>query len=141
EAKKEIKAMILSPLGNARPAVDWDDLSTDALDLYRKQSDIEHEVGTDAFLRLLEKHGLLLEEGNVLRPTGFGNILFGRSPQDSSPQAVVLGTIHNADGTEDTKDFTGPQVLVPSAALDWIKSKLPNVIDRSEAIRKEKNQV
>ncbi len=141
EAKKKQEKIVLSTLENPRPVVDWDDLSSDALDAYRKQSSIEQEIGTDAFQRLLEKQGLLTEKDDILRPTGFGNILFGNSPQDSSPQAVVLATIHNADGTEDTEDFDGPQVLVPGLALDWIKSKLPNVIDRSEAVRKEKNEV
>jgi ATP-dependent DNA helicase RecG len=141
ESKKEKKEILLSPLEKSRPAVNWDDLSTDALNRYQERSGIEQQVGTDGFQRLLEEQGLLIEDGNILRPTGFGNVLFGHSPQDSSPQAVVLGTIHNADGTEDTEDFDGPQVLVPSNALDWIKSKLPNVIDRSEAVRKEKSQV
>lgn len=141
EAEKGQEKIVLSTLENPRPAVDWDDLSTGALEAYRQLSGIEVNVGTDAFQRVLEKQGLLVKQGDVLKPTGFGNILFGVSPRDSAPQAAVLGTIHNADGTEDTKDFDGPQVLVPGLALDWIKSKLPNVIDRSEAIRKEKNEV
>lgn len=141
KAEKEQEKIVLSTLENPRPAVDWEDLSTGALEAYRKQSGIEANVGTDAFQRVLEKQGLLVKQDEVVKPTGFGNLLFGASPRDSSPQAAVLGTIHNADGTEDTKDFDGPQILVPGLALDWIKSKLPNPIDRSEAIRKEKNEV
>ncbi len=117
DAQETPKERILSPLEKSRPAVDWSDLSVDALNLYREQADIKPAVGTEPFQQLLEKQGLLANEGNILRPTGFGNILFGQNPQDSSPQAAVLGTIHNADGTEDTQDFNGPQVLVPLKPL------------------------
>jgi ATP-dependent DNA helicase RecG len=141
DAKRTQEKIVLSTLEGPRPAVIWDDLSSDALSAYRESSSIKSDVADDVMRRTLEKQGLLTERAGVLVQTGFGNILFGTSPRDSSPQAAVLGTIHNADGTEDTKDFDGPQVLVPGLALDWIKSKLPNAIDRSGAIRKEKNEV
>jgi ATP-dependent DNA helicase RecG len=57
------------------------------------------------------------------------------------PQAGLLGTIHHADGTEDIpRNFEGPQVLVPEQTLKWLRDKLPNPIDRSEARRQEANK-
>ncbi len=35
------------------------------------------------------------------------------------------------------KDFDGPQVLTPEQALQWLRDKLPNLIDRSGARRRE----
>ena len=56
------------------------------------------------------------------------------------PQAGLLGTIHFADGTEEPKDFDGPQVLAPEQALQWLRDKLPNPIERSAARRRQANE-
>jgi ATP-dependent DNA helicase RecG len=56
------------------------------------------------------------------------------------PQAGLLGTIHWPDGTEEIKDFDGPMVDVPGQAIQWLKDKLPNPINRSGAQRKEANE-
>ena len=37
------------------------------------------------------------------------------------------------------KDFDGPQVLVPRDAIQWLRDKLPNVIDRTDAQRSDKS--
>jgi ATP-dependent DNA helicase RecG len=58
------------------------------------------------------------------------------------PQAGLLGTIHHADGREDKpRDFDGPQVFVPEQALQWLRDKLPDPIDRSAARRQEANRL
>ena len=57
------------------------------------------------------------------------------------PQAGLLGTIHLPDGREDLKEFTGPQLLAPEQALQWLRDKLPNPVDRSQAQRREINEV
>ncbi len=51
----------------------------------------------------------------------------------------MLATIHYVGGSEEVKDFDGPQVLVPRDAINWLRDKLPNVIDRSDAARSEKS--
>ncbi len=53
------------------------------------------------------------------------------------PQAGLLGTIHFSEGNEEPRDFDGPQVLAPGLALQWLRDKLPNPIDRSGARRRE----
>ncbi|HMS16145.1 MAG TPA: ATP-binding protein [Planctomycetota bacterium] len=67
-------------------------------------------------------------------------LLSGKSPRDVMPQAGLLGTIHWPDGTEDVRDFDGPMVAVPGQAIQWLKDKLPNPINRSEAQRREANE-
>ena len=52
-------------------------------------------------------------------------------------QVGLLGTIHDLSGREEVKDFDGPQVLAPEQALRWLRDKLPNLIDRSNARRRE----
>ncbi len=53
------------------------------------------------------------------------------------PQVGLLGTIHYPDGREEIRDFAGPQVFVPEEAISWLRDKLPNLIDRSDARRRE----
>jgi ATP-dependent DNA helicase RecG len=56
------------------------------------------------------------------------------------PQAGLLGTIHFPDGTEEPRDFDGPQVLAPEQAIQWLRDKLPDPIDRTSARRKKVNE-
>jgi len=104
---------------------------------YRELARISDDVVSPAFQRRLIQQGLLKTEGAKLVPAGFGMLLFGKSPRDVMPQAGLLGTIHYPDGTEEVQDFDGPMVLVPEQAIQWLKDKLPNPIDRSGAQRKD----
>lgn len=136
----EPKAVMLSTLEDAFAAAQLGDLSREALAKYRAISKIEDALGSPAFNRRLTQQGLLKEKNGILTPTGFGLLLFGTEPRTAMPQSGLLGTIHFADGTEETRDFAGPQVFAPEAALQWLKDKLPNPIDRSTARRGEKNE-
>jgi ATP-dependent DNA helicase RecG len=56
------------------------------------------------------------------------------------PHAGLLGTIHYADGREEPRDFDGPQVFAPEKALQWLRDKLPDPVDRTEARRRPMNE-
>lgn len=140
-AEEESKAVQLSPLENPPAHSDLNDFSTEALEQYRTIAGIKEAVGSEVFNRRLVQQGLLQFDGKKFVPSGFGLLLFGKSPRDVMPQAGLLGTIHHADGTEDKpRNFDGPQVLVPEQALQWLRDKLPDPIDRSEARRQEANR-
>lgn len=134
------KTITLSPLENAFATADVSDVSTGALEQYRAVASIIDEVGSSAFNRRLLQQGLLKEENGRMTPTGFGLLLFGKEPRTIMPQAGLLGTIHFADGTEELKNFDGPQVLAPEQVLQWLRDKLPNPIDRSTARRRPLNE-
>ena len=138
--RKKPKAVTLSPLENASPTAELKAFSTDALEQYRFIAEIDDEVDSSAFNRLLFQQGLLKQLKKRATPTGFGLLLFGQEPRTVMPQAGLMGTIHYADGTEELKDFDGPQVLAPEQALEWLRNKIPNPIDRSEARRREANE-
>ena len=53
------------------------------------------------------------------------------------PQAGLLGTIHYPNGKEETRDFDGPLVLIPPLVEQWLKDKLPSVIDRGKMVRRK----
>jgi ATP-dependent DNA helicase RecG len=137
--EKKSRIITLSPLENAVDAVDTKDFSTDALKQYRTVAKISDTVGSAAFSRRLVQQGLIKHENGKSTPTGFGLLLFGKEPRTVMPQAGLMGTIHFDDGTEEPKDFDGPQVLVPEQALQWLRDKLPNPIERSAARRRQAN--
>lgn len=130
----------LSTLENPVSTADLSDFSQKVLGRYRALTKIEDAVNSEAFRRRLVQQGLLKTEGKKVVPAGFGMLLFGQSPRDIMPQAGLLGTIHYLDGTEEVRDFDGPMVLVPEQAIQWLKDKLPNPIDRSGAQRKEASE-
>lgn len=134
------KEVLLSTLENSVAAADLSDFSQRVLESYRSLAKIEDAVGSEGFRRRLIQQGLMKAKGKEIVPAGFGILLFGSSPRDVMPQAGLLGTIHWPDGTEDVRDFDGPMVIVPEQAIQWLKDKLPNPIDRSTAHRKEASE-
>lgn len=141
DEKKKSKAVILSTLENQFDAVAIDDFSVEALEQYRTIAKIREPVDSPSFNRRLAQQGLLKQQDNVFVPTGFGLLLFGREPRVSMQQAGLLGTIHYPDGTEETRDFDGPMVLIPEQVEKWLTDKLPNVIDRSHMAHKQERRV
>jgi len=137
---KKPKAITLSPLENAVATVETKDLAGEALEQYRSVAKIADKIGSPSFNHRLLQQGLLKEEGGRATPTGFGLLLFGKEPRTVMPQAGLLGTIHFPDGTEEARDFDGPQVLAPEQALQWLRDKLPDPIDRSAARRRPANE-
>ena len=139
EEARQPKDATLSPLELSQTAVDLSDFSNEALNAYRNAANLPDKTDSESFRRRLLQQGVLKEIGGLRKPSGFGNILFGETPRTSTPQAGLLATIHYANGKEEVKDFDGPQILVPSDLIQWLRAKLPNVIDRSEAKRSERS--
>lgn len=135
------RIVTLSPLENALPKIALKEFSSNALARYRTIAKIPEKVSSHAFNRRLLHEGLLKGEGRRASPTGFGVLLFGKEPRKALPQAGLLGTMHFDNGTEEMKDFDGPQVLVPEQLLQWLRDKLPNPIERTAARRREVNDV
>jgi len=115
------------------------DLSPEALESYRASAGINEAVDSPTFQNLLARQGLLKLGDGDLRPTGFGMLLFGKQPRTALPQSGLLGTTKYPD-SEEIRNFDGPQVLVPEQALQWLRDKIPNPIDRSGARRRETNE-
>jgi ATP-dependent DNA helicase RecG len=132
--------VVLSGLEIALAAADFGDLNERALGEYLAAVGVGGKVASKEFRRRLVLQGLLREKGQAFVPTGFGLLLFGNEPRTHTPQAGILGTIHYADGREETHDFDGPAVDVPGQAIQWVKDKLPNPITRTQAKRREVNE-
>ncbi len=120
--------------------VDVNDLWSDALNSYELMLMGKGRHKEDEFYRRLCHQGLLEKVKDKIRPTGFGLLLFARHPRDMMAQAGILGSIFK-DGKDELKDFDGPMVLAPQQTIQWLRDKLPNPILRTEAQRKEQNEI
>jgi len=132
---------VLTPLSYDQnpPQVSLGDLDIKALSHYRQFLFKTGANDDNEFQHRLLHQGLLVEtEGGTLAPTRFAYLLFGKHPRDILAQAGILATIHGREG-EDLKDFDGPMVLGPDEVISWLRGKLPDAIDRSEARRKGVN--
>ena len=138
---KKPTPLTLSPLEDAVARAETNDLSDEALEEYRTVAKIAEKVGSADFNRRLLLQGLLKDVNGRVTPSGFGLILFGKEPRIFTPQAGLLGTVHFPDGTEEPRDFDGPQILAPEQALRWLQEKLPDPIDRRAARRRRANEV
>ena len=139
EEEKEEPAFQPLPFDQNPPQVSIEDLDAKALSyyhgfLFKNGIDVDNE-----FHRRLAHQGLLVKtKDGTLAPTRFAHLLFGKHPRDVLAQAGILATIHGKEG-EDPEDFDGPMVLGPDQVIQWLRGKLPDPIDRSEAQRKRIN--
>jgi ATP-dependent DNA helicase RecG len=134
---KKPKIVKLSSFENAYADSKVEDFSPEALQRFREIAKIKDELGSADFNRRLVRQGLLKQDNDKYIPTGFGLLLFGKEPRTSLPQAGLLGTIHYPDGKEETRDFDGPLVLIPPQVEQWLRDKLPIVLDRNQMQRRE----
>jgi ATP-dependent DNA helicase RecG len=113
------------------------DLSQEALNQYRTKVAGEGGLDSDSFTRLLVRQGLIVQDGEVNRPTGFGFLLFGSAPRTSVTQAGVLARAEFGDGTSARESFDQAMVLIPGKLEVWLKKVLPSTLDRSTMERRE----
>lgn len=119
-------------------AVALEDLSQQALERYRSKAGLTLEVGSQEFLRMLRQQGVLVGDGDVATPSGFGLLLFGKQPRNAMPQAGLLARADLPDGSSSRKEFGQALVLIPELLEKWLNTVLPSTIDRHRMERKEK---
>jgi len=137
-AKPTEEPIKLSVYEDAVAAVELGDLSVEALDRYRRAAGIEPAADSPEFHRLLRQQGLLVEQGGVTRPSGFGLLLFGKRPRNAVPQAGLLARADLPDGKSARREFGEALVLIPGLLEAWLQTVLPSIVDRSRIERKER---
>jgi ATP-dependent DNA helicase RecG len=133
--EEEAEEVLLSELEAPVAGSLFDDFSREALLEYITRSGMQETVASSAFRKRLTRQGIVQESDGKLTPTGFGVLLFGQEPRVVMHQAGLLGTIHYPDGTEETRDFDQPLVLIPDLVEEWLRNKLPSVISRDQMRR------
>lgn len=137
DSAKNLKEIVLSKLEKTLDTTEIQDLSKEALEEFRTRAKINDPVGTPGFNRRLVLQGILIDKKGIFVPSGFGYIVFGSEPRSVIPQAGLIATIHYPDGKEEQREFNEPLVTIPESAIRWLSGKLPNIIDRSTAVRSE----
>jgi ATP-dependent DNA helicase RecG len=137
EATKKPVEIVLSPLEKKFPKALLTDFSAKALQTYRKRASLREAMTSPEFHRRLLLQGLLQEDGKQLVPTGFGLLLFGKEPRRAMRQAGLLASIQYPGGELERKEFDEPAVLIPDLLENWLRDKLPNLLDRNRMQRQE----
>lgn len=104
-----------------------DELDAEALELFRRALDIADPINSDAFRMRLARQGWLgLNRRNVLVPTRFCMIFFGKHPSESYAGAVLQATIRYTDqGDPDDQSFETAALLIPDRLDAWLDEVLP----------------
>lgn len=137
EVKQKKEPIKLSSFENKVDHYEIKDMSDEALEFYSKKSSNDNLSGTEGFYRSLMLQGLFEEIDRKFIPTGFGIIVFGKSPRFTFPQAALIALIKYPDGSEETKKFEGPAILIPNEFEKWLKNKTPYTMSRDTMERKD----
>ena len=110
-----------------------DSLSTEALQLFLKESGRSWESKSDECLQELEDMELLkFDKGtSSYLPTGNAILLFGENPRNKFPQAAVKAKVDYGNGEVDSETFSDSLVLIPSKVESWVRKVLPASFNRS----------
>jgi ATP-dependent DNA helicase RecG len=136
-AEEKEPPIILTKFENAEPAMTLTDLSNEALQGFISDTKLSESLGSESFNRRLLQQGLVQDQNGKLVPTGYGILLFAKTPRLLLPQAGLLATLHYPNGDIEKQDFDGPMVLIPEHVEEWLKNRLPNVLTRVGMKRKE----
>ncbi len=117
-----------------------DDLDPEALREFGSAIGVNADVRSEPFVRRLLAVGLVRRDDERLAPSGYGLLLFGREPRAWIREAGLLATAFGPDGSEQTRDFDGPAVLVPRVVQRWLRDRLGDPIARHGARRTRLNE-
>lgn len=124
-----------------RPVVSFsfEELSAEALQKFISEAKLPYQIEDPAFSKYLIHAGALAldTQANLLKPTGFGILLFGMQPRLTFKQASLKCSVNYGDGNTETKDFDQPLVLIPDLVESWIKKVLPARKDTSSFKRRD----
>ncbi len=134
---KKPKVVELSPLEKPVASADLTELSDEALSIYSTRSGINLPIDAPEFLAHLQQRQLIeLDATNILRPTGLGILLFGKTPRNRYPQAVLKVQARYGNAEPEIHDFDDALVLLPEQVESWLKKVLTSTISR-EAFARE----
>ena len=139
--KKKVSVISLSQWDDILDGVDINDLDKSALSKYKSRSKIQDQLLSPEFNKHLIRQGFLRYKGRKALPTGFGFLLFGKKPREVLHQSGVNATIEYPDGEEEIKTFDGPTIMIPQLIENWLNPKLPQIVDRTTMVRKEKKDL
>lgn len=136
EQKKPTKDVLLSPVSGSTIK----SFSDTAILQFIEESSASFKYPSPEFNEWAHEFGFLEkdEKTGVLKPTGLGIMIFGKTPETPFPQTVFKVEINYGKGQPEVRDFKGPLVTLLPTVLDYVKDKgLKLTMDKSSGKRKE----
>lgn len=121
----------------------FDEFSKDALQLYIEKARLTYTVDSEEFKRLLVKWGFVeIDNEGLVRPTGWGILLFGKKPTDKYSQAKIKFTVIKSNGLNpEIQDFDEALVKIPELIESYLGFVFPTIIDRSRFEHSELTEI
>lgn len=118
------------------------EFSNEAMRQYEIKGELPYSAMSKEFYQMAERKGIVkrVEAKNgydEYTPTGMGVLLFGQSPRDRYPQAVLKAEIRYGDDEPEIRDFDEPLALIPSELESWLKKVLHSKIARDHFERQD----
>ena len=126
-------------LNQVAASTNFDNMSTEALQLFIEKSKSKLNVKSNEFVNELLQMELLETDKKTGEniPTGNAILLFGKNPRLKFPQASVKAKVSYGDGKTDVQSFDDALVLIPEQVEAWVKKVIPESFDRSKFIREK----
>lgn len=134
EERQEEKKVSLSVIEEPILSVDTDSFSREAVESYLNKINSDLEPFSDAFWKYFETIGMVerleINGQQVIKPTGFGILLFGAKPRDQFPQAGLKAKVKYGNDRPIPQEFTQPLVLIPVEVENWLRKVLHANVSR-----------
>jgi ATP-dependent DNA helicase RecG len=139
---EEKKKISLSHIEEVVLAGDENSFSRDAIEKYLKKTGNDLEPFSDNFWKYFETLGMVerVENGGqpILKPTGFGILLFGKEPRNQFPQFGIKAKVKYGNDNSIPQEFAQPLVLIPDEVENWLKKVLHSNVSRQGFERQTK---
>ncbi len=137
--KRKEEDDILSSIEAQVKTADLSQFSDEALNKFIVEAKLPFKISDISFQEYLADIGLIQfdEKNKLYRPTGFGILLFGKSPRSKYKQAALMASIEYGINKVEPKTFDQPLVLIPDLVEEWLIKVLPLAKDTSSFKRKD----
>lgn len=137
----EAESNVLNQIESPVLASKIDILDEVSLSQFMKMAGFEITIDSDDFKEYMTYTGICIKENRKMVPSGSGILLFGKNPGHMFKQSGLRAKLTYPNGEVEYKSFDGPMVSISANLEQWYKDKLPFLIDRSSAQRKESNPI
>lgn len=138
-AKQKEKEASVSTLKQPVATADFSRFSTEALQKFLAESNLEYTIDEPEFQAFLTEIGAMEfdETNKIYRPTGLGILLFGNNPRAIFPNASLKAFVQYGGNKIEPQSFDQALVLIPDLVEEWIRKALPSSKDTSSFKRKD----
>ncbi len=135
KAKEEPQPLLLSEKEKGELKAHTADLSKDLIESFINKAQLDVEIDTPDYYRILTQLGILEFKNNEYIPTGLGLLLFGKRPQLVYQNALIRATYKTKGRGEDIETIEGPLIQQADNIQSWYENHIGKQIDRSHAER------